>query len=133
MASDVDLEAMSTAHCHLDGYPSFSKFIARDKDAAIYRRFENLSSRNLLYLQSELHDLERQLEEIDHEDAKDIDNERAQAVARHWVRFSQDSDNQALARRTLQEKIKIKINEYREQSFPTIRNFAFAIDARGHR
>ena len=113
MECDVDLEAMSTAHCHLEGYPSFSKFIAKDKDAAIYRKFDNLSSRNLLYLQSELHDLERQLEIIDREDAKNIDNERAQRAARYWTHFSEDSDNQALVRRTLQENIKVKIKEYR--------------------
>ncbi|CAD6567923.1 MAG: hypothetical protein ASARMPREDX12_000842 [Alectoria sarmentosa] len=105
---------MSTAHCHLEGYPSFSKFIAKDKDAAIYRKFDNLSSRNLLYLQSELHDLERQLEIIDREDAKNIDNERAQRAARYWTHFSEDSDNQALVRRTLQENIKVKIKEYHE-------------------
>jgi hypothetical protein len=35
--------------------PSFAEFIA------IYRKFERLSVRNLLYLQSELHDLEGQL------------------------------------------------------------------------
>lgn len=114
MESDVDLEAMSTAPSHLEGYPSFSNFIAKDKDAAIYRKFENLSSRNLLYLQSELHDLERQLEIVDHEDAKNIDNERAQGAARHWTHFSIDSDNQAVARRTLQETIRVKIKEYHE-------------------
>lgn len=113
MEWDVDLEAMSTAHRHLEGYPSFSKFIAKDKDAAIYRKFENLSSRNLLYLQSELHDLERQLEIIDREDAKNIDNERAQRAARYWTHFSEDSDNQALVRRTLQGNIRVKIKEYR--------------------
>jgi hypothetical protein len=43
---------------HLSGYPSFAAFISQDPDAAIYRKFERLSARNLLYLQSELHHLE---------------------------------------------------------------------------
>ena len=113
MESDVDLEAMSTAPSHLEGYPTFAAFIAKDKDAAIYRRFENLSARNLLYLQSELHDLERQLEDIDREDAKDIENELAQRAATHWTHYEQDSNEQAQRRRKLQRTIKEKIKEYR--------------------
>ena len=70
MESDVDLEAMSAAPRYLEGYPTFAEFIAKDKDAAIYRRFENLRARNLLYLQDELHELERKLEELDEKDAK---------------------------------------------------------------
>ena len=113
MESDVDLEAMSTAPSHLEGYPTFAAFIAKDKDAAIYRRFENLSARNLLYLQSELHDLERQLEKIDLEDAKNIDNELAQRAARQWTYYEKDSNEQARRRRNLQRTIKKKIKEYR--------------------
>jgi hypothetical protein len=45
----------------LKGYPTFSAFIARDQDAAIYRKYESLSARNLLYLSSEIHELEGQL------------------------------------------------------------------------
>ena len=113
MESDVDLEAMSAAPRYLDGYPTFAEFIAKDKDAAIYRRFENLSARNLLYLQSELHELERKLEELDEKDAKDIDNEDAQQAARLWTYFDKDPSDQGLARRTLQAEIKAKIKEYR--------------------
>ena len=104
---------MSTAPCHLEGYPTFAAFIAKDKDAAIYRRFENLSARNLLYLQSELHDLERQLEVIDREDAKNIDDELAQRAARLWTHYEKDSNEQARRRRNLQKTIKKKIKEYR--------------------
>ena len=113
MASDVDLQAMSAPTRRLKGYPTFAEFISRDKDAAIYRRFENLSARNLLYLQSELHDLERQLEEIDSEDAKNIGDEDAQKAARLWTHYANDMNDQALARRKLHAEIKVKIREYR--------------------
>ena len=113
MESDVDLEAVSTARRHLPGYPSFAEFIAKDKDAAIYRSFENLSARSLLYQQSELHELEKKLEELDSEDAKDIDNTNAQKVARQWTHYAEDSSDQGRARRTLQAEIKVKIKEYR--------------------
>ena len=113
MASDVDLDSMSVSTRQLEGYPTFAEFISKDKDAAIYRKFENLSARNLLYLQSELHDLERQLHEIDREDAKNIDDENAQQAARLWTHFANDSNDQALARRKLHDRIKSKIREYR--------------------
>ena len=113
MESDVDLEAMPTPPRHLSGYPSFAEFIAKDKDAAIYRSFANLSARSLLYQQSELHELERKLEEIDTEDAKDIDNENAQKAARLWTHYAEDSSDQGRTRRALQAEIKVKIKEYR--------------------
>ena len=34
---------------YLDGFPSFAAYIATDKDLVIYRRFDRLSARNLLY------------------------------------------------------------------------------------
>ena len=97
----------------LEGYPSFAEFIAKDNDATIYRKFENLSARNLLYKQSELHELERKLEELDWEDARDIDDEEAQRGARLWKHFQNDMSERAILRRELQEKIEVKIKAYR--------------------
>ena len=97
----------------LEGYPTFAEFIARDNDATIYRKFESLSARNLLYKQSELHELERRLEELDWEDARDIDNEEAQQGARLWEHFRNDTNARAILRRELQEKIETKIKAYR--------------------
>ena len=59
---DVDIELALPHAWRLAGYSSFAQFIAADADAAIYRKYERLSTRNLLYLQSELRDLEGQLE-----------------------------------------------------------------------
>jgi hypothetical protein len=44
----------------LDGYPSLAEFIASDPDhtSLVFRRFDKLAARNLLYLQSELAELE---------------------------------------------------------------------------
>ncbi len=66
MDGEVELASMPTGQPRLEGYPTFAEFVARDNDAAIYRKFEYLSARNLLYLQSELHDLEQQLEMLDY-------------------------------------------------------------------
>lgn len=104
----------------LDGYPTFARFIAKDPDAAIYRKFESLSARNLLYQQSQLNDLEGQLEELDSKDATekavDINNEAGERVARDWQHFAHDDNDRAELRRELQEKIKRHITEYRTSS-----------------
>lgn len=100
----------------LEGYPTFAEFIAQDRDASIYRKFQSLSARNLLYQQSALHDLERQSQEIDHEEAKDLENENAQKTARYWSHFANDQSDKAKLRRDLQETIKVKIKEYRRET-----------------
>ena len=112
---DVEL-GLPTSAALLEGYPTFTNFIARDCDAAIYRKFEELSARSLLYQQSELHDLAGQLRDLDHKDAKDINNENAQKTARYWKHFSGAEDEMTRQRRNLQEKIRHKIKEYRKDA-----------------
>ena len=97
----------------LDGYPSFAHFIARDADASIYRKYAHLSARNLLYLQSELHELEEQLQQLDEEDAKHIDDELAQKAARYWTHYSDPDNARACQHKVLQEKIRLRLREYR--------------------
>ena len=52
---------------HIMGYPRFAAFIANDEDRSttIYRRFERLSARNLLYLETELQELEASQDQLD--------------------------------------------------------------------
>ena len=49
------------------GYPRFAAFISSDEDRSttIYRRFERLSARNLLYLETELQELEATQDRLD--------------------------------------------------------------------
>ncbi|KAL9086350.1 MAG: hypothetical protein Q9165_007136 [Trypethelium subeluteriae] len=109
-----DIESGETeAPARLEGYPTFAEFIASDREAAIYRKYEGLSARNLLYQQSELRDLERQAQELDKADAKNINNGAAQRAARYWKHFSEDENEIAQKRRRLYEKIRVKLREYR--------------------
>ena len=114
LAQSPPNEALSAPR--LSGYPSFAEFIAADADAAIYRKYEHLSARNLLYLQSELHELEAQLERLDAKDAreKEIDNQQSQKIARYWHHYAQGDNARAKEHRTLQEKIRLKIKGYRK-------------------
>lgn len=110
----MEFELQSSSELRrLEGYPSFAEFIAKDKDAAIYRRYGSLSARNLLYQQSELHQLEKQAAELDHEEAKNIENENAQRAARLWGYYVDDQSEQGCARRALQDVIKVKMKAYR--------------------
>ena len=47
------------------GYASLSHFIASDKALCVFRRFDALATRNLLYMQDELCQIEQQLGELD--------------------------------------------------------------------
>ncbi|KAI4228054.1 MAG: hypothetical protein LQ349_006609 [Xanthoria aureola] len=100
----------------LPGYPSFAHFISQDGDAAIYRRYESLSARNLLYLQSELHELEGQLEALDAEDANDrhVDDQGSHKIARLWHHYARADNARAVRHRELQGRIRAKIKEYHE-------------------
>lgn len=115
---NVDLELGSQPNqgrCrHLDGFPSFSHFIAGDRQEAIYRRFGSLSARNLLYQQSELHRLEQALDKCDKEDIQDLDDVSAQRRARLWENYAKDESEKARRRRKLQEKIQSRMKAYRE-------------------
>jgi len=57
------------------GYPRFSAFAASDEDRSttIFRRFQRLSARNLLYLESELSELEAEQDRLDEESKHDFD------------------------------------------------------------
>lgn len=47
------------------GYGAVAAVMSSDRDLSIYRRFGSLNARNLLYLQSELLELETRLHELD--------------------------------------------------------------------
>lgn len=70
----VDIEKTSDEILYLPGYGSFSDIIASDDDhtSAIYRRFDKLATRDLLYYQSELAELQAEQDSYDKEDIKDV-------------------------------------------------------------
>ncbi|KAF4636032.1 hypothetical protein G7Y89_g2061 [Cudoniella acicularis] len=69
----TDLEAQMGRLQHperLDGFPSLSHFMGDDTEAAIFQKFDRLSARNLLYLQSNLNELQAKLDDLDRNDAE---------------------------------------------------------------
>jgi hypothetical protein len=94
-ASSPDVEANNRPKEHLEGFADFAHFIGSDETLSIYRRFASLGARNLTYLQAELQYLEQQLDDIDKEDKKLLDNNGTSnekhminAAARAWEAFS---------------------------------------------
>jgi hypothetical protein len=105
---------------YVQGYASLSAFIASDKDksTAIYRRFDQLSARNLLYLQSELIDLQSQQEQLDIEDWNFQKSTAERAINRDWTvlraRAREVGNERERKRLHLIKEIREKLKEYSE-------------------
>lgn len=122
---------------HVDGYYTFSKFIASDplRTTTIFRRFDVLAIRNLLYLESELAELEKELRELDEvrvpeaminplSDWKLLYAEVA--CAEDHIRPSKEEaelQERMVARRDLILRIRSKVKEYRKPS----RNYSLRV------
>jgi hypothetical protein len=112
MAKDTELGTIEIRH--VIGYPSLASFIASDKDKStvIYRRFDRLSARNILYLQSELADLEARQDAYDKEDVKGSMADKQ--CARNWNDFKKrsETDERQKARMELVKEIRQTMKEY---------------------
>jgi hypothetical protein len=75
-STERDIESQSTTHEYLNGFPDVSEYIGSDRELALFRRFDVLGARNLLYLQARLLALEEALKQYDDED-KDF-------IRRNW-------------------------------------------------
>lgn len=115
MRNDPEKDAVEVHY--VPGYPSLAAFIASDPDhsTAIYRRFDRLSARNLLYLQAELLALEKKQDELDKQDLNS-DEIDAKDKARNWetllARAESGSDDEAKERVKIAKAIREKIKEY---------------------
>lgn len=96
MVFQADLKGIPT------GYPRLAAFISKDQDWHIFRKFKILNTRNILYLQSELSDLEAQLQKVDLDLAKNDKD-----ALRSWWTFSAN-----LSRLELIKKIRVALNAY---------------------
>ena len=111
-----DLEHSTVEVRYVKGYPSLAAFIAsdRDKSTAIYRRFDRLSARNLLYLQSELIELEARQDALDLEDLEATTEDKKST--RDWqvfkTRASKENNVREKDRMAVVKEIREKMKEY---------------------
>ena len=99
-----------------EGFADVARWIALDSDneTFIYRKFDELAARNLLYQQSELLVLEKQLNNQDKNDANSEDMDLKDAI-RTWETLTQrcDTCDEARVRMDLIVMIRAKLKEYR--------------------
>lgn len=76
---------------YIPGFGELADFLSSDHDhtTAVYKRFDKLSSRNLLYYQSELLRLQRRQDDMDIQDRRDVESQtgywrEVRKVARDW-------------------------------------------------
>ena len=113
-----DVEKSSGLLLRPDGFASLASIIASDRDHSlvIYNRFDRLSARNLLCLQSELAELQRKQDAFDREDFLD-DSAETTSRARNWEAFEglvHQGDSKAQRRMQLVMQIREKVKEYSE-------------------
>ena len=109
-----DLEHGGVKIRYIKGYPSLAAFIASDSDrsTSIYRRFDRLSARNLLYLQSELVELESRQDRLDAADLKRTTDEKMSAS--NWEIFKERAERTAQEKERMEvvKEIREKLKEY---------------------
>lgn len=125
----IDPEKTSDAVLYLTGFGSFSNVIASDDDhtSAIYKRFDKLCARDLLYYQSELAELQRRQDLYDKEDAIDVialtsdDWEHIRRNAQDWTTLKESAeidppDGRWRKRMDLAMEIRKVMKEYSEST-----------------
>lgn len=98
------------------GYPRLASLMAREKEVAIFRRFDYLNYLSLLSLQSEIVNLEAELRVASRAD--DASTQGAQAIntsqyAKNFKILRESGSSQY----TILEKIRQKLREYSEYGF----------------
>lgn len=106
------------APCQKSGYAAVANWISlnHDNEAFVFRKFDELAARNLLYLQSELLHLEGRIQELDEKDAASDDLDVKDA-ARTWevlVERAEAGDEAAKTRMSLIAELRTKLDKYRE-------------------
>ena len=96
-----------------------------DKTTTIYRRFDELSARNLLFYQVELAELEEQLKEYDEEDSQARD-EASVECQRDWSEFERSAGEGVVREKKRMElvmKIREKLEKYRKKKHKSSHRF----------
>ncbi|KAK8109230.1 hypothetical protein PG984_015031 [Apiospora sp. TS-2023a] len=96
----------------LNNYSTFASFIAGDidKSTLIFHRFDKLAARNLLMMQSELYELQTELDSIDRQDASSNESRNA---TQDWVDFKKRGESEP-RRMQLVLEIRSLMSEYRQ-------------------
>src|SRR2546421_1646853 len=67
---------------YLDGYPRVAAFMSLGNDLAVFRKFDRISLRSLLFQQSQLLDLENEIDQLDAQE-KELDRKSTRLNSSH--------------------------------------------------
>ncbi|CAN9145643.1 unnamed protein product [Alternaria alternata] len=112
--ANVDIESRIQ---FLSGYPSLARFIASDRDRTtlIYKRFDELAARNLLYLQSELAELQARQRAFDQHDlTATLGTKQCSRNFADFQKSMRADDERQKDRWKLMKDIRETLKEYRE-------------------
>jgi hypothetical protein len=112
---ECDVEKGGYQAEYLEGYPSLAAFIASDKELAVYRAFDRLNARNLLYAQSELLYLEEKLDALDRADSEAEPGSALRSSARSWEVLQRKANGHDEERLKCVLRLREAIKEYSEQ------------------
>ncbi|KAK1623490.1 hypothetical protein BDP81DRAFT_332022 [Colletotrichum phormii] len=108
---------MASSHSEIPSYARFAEFSASDPELTIFRSFQVLASRNLLYLQSAMLEIENEMRELDEEDARDMMNLEVLLSTKCWETFSaraKENCEREAARMRLVARLKETSEDYYE-------------------
>jgi hypothetical protein len=95
----------------MEGYAKIASRIAAHPELGIYRRFGALNAQNILYLQAELHGLERELQQYATEDAAAANDETRKLYSRDWHTLAESTGDDRRQWNTMC-RIRGKLKEY---------------------
>lgn len=120
MQDDIELGVPIDSHTlgKPTGYGQWASWIASDPDSETFvlRKFDELAALNLLYLQSEMVEIESQLQDL-HRDVPRDQYMELLDITRHWERLAsldQNEHPEAQKRMKLILRLRSKIEEYRK-------------------
>jgi hypothetical protein len=100
-----------------DGYPAVSRFISSDLDGEsyVFRKFRTLTARKLLYMQSQILELEEQLADFDRTAASSPDDWELHLAARSWEKLIANAESRGKEKqiRKVIDEIEVKLDNYR--------------------
>ena len=111
-SAEADVELGQPEKVFINGYPSAADFLTSDPDHSfsIYKCFHRLSSRNLLYLEAELFELQKHQDDLDIEDShRGLDTLQ---YFRSWKKLSTSADPRQKQRLDLIKRIRAVLKEY---------------------
>lgn len=110
--AERDIELGQRKVPFINGFPSTASFIASDPNHSfsVYPTFPTLSSRNLLYLEAELWELQQEQDAMDIIDSRG--NPDALQYFRSWKKLSTSQEPRQMQRMVLIGRIRGKLKEY---------------------